>query len=557
MEKMRRINIYIAIIATVFFAGCDDYLDKEPFDKLANNVIIDNEDYATSYLYQAYNFLPMGYGDRETVGHESSGNGWFFNFSTLCDEMRNKSGWIQSEKVYIPGLLNTKNNQIDAWEKRYKAIRICNNLVSAMDEATFGDEADRALISAEARFVRAFQYFDLTKKYGNVPLIKIAQGLNDEDLLVSQTSQSEIFDFIYSELNSIIDILPAHADNTAAHYGRATKEAAWALNGRVMLFAGRYAQAAELNENIIDAGVFSLAPDYGAYFESDGGYQSSPETIFEIMFQDPLKVHTYGADAAPVRFGGGSQYNPVQEIVDEYEMANGLAITDPLSGYDEQNPYIGRDKRFYESVLYHGAPYKGDVMDMSFTYNAEKDKYDPTGGDAVLKTGLHTASGYYLRKFTHESTPVEPRPNTNSWKTFRYGEILLNYAEAKNEVDGAVAEVYAAINEVRDRAEMPAIAADLSKDEMRTVIRHERHIELAYEGQRYWDLIRWKKSEEVLNNKKFTGMKVYVDKDSGNLRYERFVMRNKMQVFLPKHYLWPIPQDEMDKNPNLIQNEGY
>ena len=164
---MRRINIYIAIIATVFFAGCDDYLDKEPFDKLANNVIIDNEDYATSYLLQAYNFLPMGYGDRGTVGHENTGNGWFFNFSTLCDEMRNKSGWIKSEKVYVPGLLNATNNQIDAWEKRYKAIRVCNNLIGAMEEATFGEEADRSLISAEARFVRAFQYFDLTKKYGN------------------------------------------------------------------------------------------------------------------------------------------------------------------------------------------------------------------------------------------------------------------------------------------------------------------------------------------------------------------------------------------------------
>lgn len=553
---MKRFSLYITILAAVFFASCDDYLDKEPLDKLANNVVIDNEAYATAYLLQAYNYLPMEYGDRGTVGHERVGNGWFFTFSNLCDEMRNKSGWIKSEKIFIPGLLNATNNQIDAWNGRYRAIRICNNIISSMEEATF-DAEQASLISAEARFVRAFQYFDLSKKYGDVPLLIKAQGLDDEDLLVSQTPQSEIFDFIYSELNAIIDVLPSHADIAADYYGRATKETAWALNGRAMLFVGRYAEAATLNQNIISTGSFSLHSDYGKYFESDGGYQSSPETIFEIMFQDPLKTHTYAADAAPVRFGGGSQHNPVQEIVDEYEMANGLAITDLASGYDEQNPYVGRDKRFYESILYHGAPYKGDVMDMSFTYNAEKDNYEPTGGDAVLKTGLHTASGYYLRKFTHENTPMEERPSTNSWKTFRYGEILLNYAEAKNEVDGPVAEVYAAINEVRDRAEMPHFPAGLSQNEMREKIRHERHIELAFEGIRYWDLIRWRKSEEVLNNKKFTGMKVYVDKDSGNLRYERFVMRNKMQVFLPKHYLWPIPQKELDKNPNLIQNSGY
>ncbi len=538
----------------MFTFGCDDFLEKEPLDKIASNAVFESEGYAEAFLMQIYNWLPIGYGDRGTDGREGGGYGWFYTFSSITDEGRNKSSWPDAADVLVPGLISPQRHPWNNWSRNYFGIRKTNEFLDEIYDASFEEDFINRT-AAEVRYIRAYLYFDLTRRFGNVPLIT-ALPETEDDILVGPTSQAEIYQFIDDELTAIADFLPSMADlRGSSDYGRITKEAAWAFNGRALLFAEKFARSAEFSKKVMDSGVFALHPDYGELFQLTGG--GSDEIIFEIMFKDPNKRHSFEADASPVSFGGGSQHNPTQELVDAYEMANGLAISDPMSGYDPQDPYTGRENRFYATINYHGASYRGDVMDMTRSMNGEGE-FIPTGKDAPFSSGLHTTTGYYLRKFTNIDVPIAPKKTEISWKEFRYGEVLLNYAEAQNTAAGPDASVYAAMNEVRERAGLPGLTGGLSKTEMMDRIEQERFVELAWENHRYWDLIRWRKAVEVLNGNKFTGMFAnLVDEVNGTIEYERFELDKLEQVFLEKHYLMPIPQSAIDKNNLLVQNEGY
>jgi hypothetical protein len=253
-------------------------------------------------------------------------------------------------------------------------------------------------------------------------------------------------------------------------------------------------------------------------------------------------------------------YCPTQELVDDYQMANGKNITDPTSGYDPQNPYVGREKRFYDFVVYDGATYKQDWMPVADVIYMRVDKVHPSknqidfGGDDVGNTA------YYSRKRLDNAHPRGGNLDGRNYVYYRYAEVVLGYAEAQNEAVGPDASVYEAVNAIRQRpgTDLPALAAGMTQAQMRTAIKRERRIEFSYEAKRLYDLWRWKDAMTEMN-KDLHGMLIQntVPNDNSGVWTYTPISLNHPHVFTQNMYFNPIPQDAIDRNTKLLQNFGY
>jgi hypothetical protein len=419
-------------------------------------------------------------------------------------------------------------------------------------------------MQGEVRFIRALQYFHLVKRYGGVPLIKKPQSLTDS-LGQKRNSIAECFDFIISELDLATTELPDDAVK-----GRACKASALALEGRALLYYASplynenkdpslWQKAAAINKKVMDLKKYALYPDLSKLWQ-DGG---NKESVFEIEYKMPQKYHGWDANVTPLVIANGDagEVSPLQSLVDAFPMKNGKAITDPGSGYDPSHPYVGRDNRFYDFIGYNGSKRKG-VLGGVLTeitlqiYKGGRD-YDSVPSAQVY----NTITGYFTMKMVDQSNTVYSYGygSVQPWMELRYAEVLLNYAEAQNEyLSTPDASVYAAVNEVRQRAGITAAlgVGDLSKEQMRSLIRNERYVEFCFENQRYWDLRRWKTAGSILNGKRFTGVVITKHTD-GSFSYDYKEVDPIADVFSDKMYFMPIPFDETTKNGNLIQNKGW
>ncbi len=549
----------IALGCTAALAtSCEDFLEKQPLDSISSVQVFQDPALTESYLYTAYDYMPMGHTNSEgknvTAG---SSYGWAHTYSELADNSRSKSGWVVSNKIYNSGVMTASAGICDGWSACYSAIRKCNVILGGLEDATY-DEALVKRYSAEARVIRAFMYWDLARRYGDVPLIKAAQTPS-EDLQTPQTPQAEVYAFAAAELGEAAADLPLAKDLRGDEYGRFTREAAWAYQGQTLLYAKEWAESAAASLKVITSeSAFSLDPDYGNVFRGKGATKN-PEVIFEIMFDLANKYHgaeNYGASPAD---GGSGFANPTQDLVDQYETLNGLLPeNDPQ--FDPMNPYANRDKRLAATIQYHGMEHRGRITDHSCTISESGDLV-AVGVDAPLKTGAHTITGYYIRKGNLDDAVV-PRYSDVNWVDMRLGEVYLNYVEAVNQDGGDMSEVYKYMDLIRERAGLPALSTvrpALSKDEMIEVILRERRVELAFEKNRLWDLIRYDRAVETLNGYQAHGMRPIVDANGKLLRYETYNVAGpgNPQIFPEYYMLFPIPQGEMDKNANLVQNPGY
>jgi hypothetical protein len=254
-------------------------------------------------------------------------------------------------------------------------------------------------------------------------------------------------------------------------------------------------------------------------------------------------------DNEPVGYlrAGLGKTNPTQELVNEYEMYNGKMISEPGSGYTPANPYYNRDPRFPGTIFFDGLYWLTRKVQ---TYDGGLDR--PKGyGNA---SSGETRTGYYMRKFlTGSSNETAYTANNHNFPIFRYAEVLLNYAEAQNEINGPDATVYNAINAIRGRVGMPALPTGLSQTDMRIRIRHERRVELAFESHRFFDIRRWKIAENVLNDS-LHGIQGTLN---GTTVTYREVSVATSGFSAPKMYLYPIPYKEVVSNNNMIQNPNW
>lgn len=548
-----RPNKYIWILCCMFITGMtacnkvNSYLDKAESGGISDKELFNDYAQTDAFLANIYS-TGIGAGDWMPV--------YSFTYAAACDEAKCPYPFAYGTINFTNGLVSPTNNPIDIWAKSYQNLRKVNTFLQYIDNlpvSSSAQEEGKTRMKGEAYFLRAFFYHELYRRYGAVPLIDKPLNI-DEDLQIPRNSEDEVVEFIVKDCETAASLLPA--TYSAANLGRAPKGAAMLLKSRVLLYAAsllhnpenkpeKWQRAAEAAKAVMDMNQYRLDDNYKTLFHT----RTSPEVIFQSTVNQVWKVvdndwvrHT----EPPSQGGGWGNLQPFQNLVDDYEMSNGKYITDPSSGYDATKPYVGRDPRFYQSIIYDGCKWAGATINT----------YVGSGVDALNYSTAATKTGYYVAKLLDESATLitSYKPGSHYWVFMRYAEALLNYAEAQNEALGTPDQsVYDAVNKIRDRAnvKMPPLQTGLSKDEMRQRIRHERRIELAFETHRFWDLRRWRiGTQEGLNA---YGMKV--TKSGTVYNYEKFLLENR--VYKPAFDLFPIPQTEREKDKALSQNLGY
>ena len=494
------------------------------------------------------------------------------------------------------------SNGNNSWETTYKNVRNINSFIENLREHSSNFTTSYvAKRSDEATFLRAYYYSELFMRIGGFIIDTVVQSRATstlDELRKPRNTYEETFNFIISELDKIINNgnLKIKYEISDPDAGRATLGAAMVLKGWLQLFAAspaynsalpavadpgnlqhfgsynaaRWADAAATNKKFIDtwghkgSGNYHLFPDMVNFWREENEY--NPEVIWDRQFVPVIMPNLYGSYGGPCNIDGlidvdWGEYQPTQSIIDDFQMANGKDITDPASGYDDQRPYVGREKRFYDFICYDGSPYYREWMSKPDTVWMRIDKVNPRNNEIDLSGANDaTQTGYW---FTKQLSKYDPRNLVDcgqNYVFYRYAEVLLNYAEAQNEAVGPDASVYEAINAIRTRpgTELPLLTTGLSKDEMRKAIHRERRIELSYEQKRLWDIWRWKEADVRLNQPTM-GMKIYNSKpndNSGAWVYEKFKLAMG-HIFTNKMYFSPIPQEVIDRNPKIIQNLGY
>lgn len=558
MKQVKILNILYFTAALFIVSSCKkDFLDVTPSDRVSDAAITGDSTLFESYVVNRY--LGTRLTNKEAEG-TLPGFGRAFEYamwSSLTDESiynNNDDTWLIQQ-----GQLSPENTGIAGtiWGRSYRSIRECNFALASLEKVTMSASHKKKLL-AEIKFIRAFRYQDLIRNYGGVPLMgdkiySLSDDLTDPALF-QKASITDCMNYAVAQLTEAAADLPTMNDGTWLK-GRATKGAALALKSRLLLYAasplynaGTWQAAADAAKAVMDLGIYSLAGDYQKMFlKSD----ANPEVIF-------ARYYTVGARHVPTEVANGPNgYDgwggnlPLQNMVDSYNMFNGKLITDPTSGYNEQDPYKDRDPRFYATILFNGAPYRDRAVE-TFLPGGRDSKDGPSNWNT-------SKTGYYLRKFIDEDMPINNPWNIaglQPWIYFRYAEILLNYSEAQNEAVGPDATVYNAINTIRARpgVGMPPLPAGLSKDQMRERIRNERQVELAYEEHRFYDVRRWKIAD-VTENVPAYG--ITITKTGNSFSYTKKIALEGRK-FETKHYWLPIPRAEIQASGGkLTQNPGY
>ncbi len=534
----------LLIFLVVSSVSCKKYLEVVPKDQVTANSFIETTTNADLFLHNVYSGLqgPFGTFDPRENFSDNSMNGVNGQVSRV----------LYGTSVYTP------SNAPSLWGL-YTNIRASNLFITKVAASSL-DETWKKQRLGEARFLRAYFYQQLWTNYGGVPIITdVLSQDQGEEMFRARNTDEETFRFIIDECIAAANDLPVQADA-----GRVTKGAALTLKGWCELFAAsalknpsndlsKWAAAAATNKQVIDLNRYDLFADYNLQFFEENN--DNIETIF-------AKKYLGGTALGGSREGlqgpwvvGGTQrafggVDPTQELVDDYSMDNGLPISDPASGYNPQDPYKNREKRFYQSIVYDGSIWLGAEMIMRHGVGS-RNQTD------LSNINESTNTGYYLRKGLNPKYAVNGFSQLNSanFIIFRFAEVLLSYAEAQNEAVGPDASVYEMVNRVRARSELPGLPEGLTQSEMRTAIRRERRVELAFEEKRWLDLIRWKTAEIHLNGDLHAMLIETVD---NQLVYKVIPAAQGTRIFYPeKNYVFPIPQSAIDRNKNLIQNPNY
>ena len=540
-----------------------DYHEYTTYDK---NYVFTDFDRTAGVVTDIYSYLDS---DIPTDG----------SLCSACDESEYAWSW-SSVFGYTDGRWSP-SNPYSRWD--FAGIRRANFFLTEYVNADFSElkydkdyEAEMKRFNRypyEVRFLRAYFYFNLARAYGDVPLITKVLT-EDEANQVTRTPVAEVFDFIVKECDAILeaDQLPVRysdlvgdaANGSSTDGGRVTKQAVMALKARTLLYwasplfnkennSDLWRQAAQANKDVIDfctANGISL----GKYSEIWGtnNWQAG-EMIFVRRVGDMNWPETTNF---PVGMENGNSGNcPTQTLIDAYEMqATGLAWDEPGSGYDPTDPYVGRDPRLSMTIAVNGDEWPDTNPNPLETYN---------GGRNWLPLAGATPTGYYLKKYLDKTIDISTSTGSGStrhnWVTYRLGEFYLNYAEAVFNYLGSADATDAtftmsavdAVNVVRSRSDvnMPGFPTGLSNDEFAEKYRRERMVELAFEGHRFWDVRRWKDGASQRSI-----IEMQITKNGDRYTYNRVP---KSRYWDDKMYLFPIPDSEIRKNPNLTQNPGW
>lgn len=515
-NKIKIFTLCCTIMAAI--TACNkDFLDRNPPDSVSTDIFWASEADTRSALAGVYTRLQQNFLGYERVYLDGlSDNAWLWDNSNQPGMANMTTGSL------TPSLGGALNN---LYSSPFRAITSCNYFLDNVDRAPISD-ALKATFKAEVRFIRALCYFDLVQGWGGVPLYDHFPATLTE-ANIAKSSKEQVYEFINTDLDFAIANLPDEKYN-----GHAVKGSAQGLKARVLITQQNWSAAADLCQQIMTgaAGKFGLSNNYAAIFSSAG--QLNAAVNIEIMFSTqylgpniPQRTSP-GAGGMDIELGWFSLLQPYKDLVDDYEMKDGKPIAEsPL--YDPAQPYANRDPRMDLTIKVPGEIWINPANNVPYT-----------GSYA-------TFTGFLMQKYVDLSRA--PFSNATATQTdqdyvhLRYADILLMYAEAKNEVSGPDETVYNAIDAVRGRTGIAMPPTDRTKydtkEELRDYIRHERRVEFALEGQRYNDLKRWN----------IAHIKLPTLTTPANIPLK----------FETKNYLLPFQQSELDNNRQLVQNDGY
>ncbi len=551
------LNIFTLAALSMVAIGCQGFLDKTPEDKYTKNVIWGSKDALEYNVYNFYAYLKYA-----TEIYDAG------TFSDAYSDLVKSSSWNQYNHSFNRTLLEsgvfakeTGAGPFECWTTNYIRIMRCNEFLVYAPQyyATFGEDWMKTR-EAEVRFFRALNYFQLIRLYGGVVLRTDEGGLdqgyieegnpndaNDK----ARSSEEDSWKLVISDLKFAAEYLPQKWES--AQSGRITKAGAYAYLSRAALWAEQWQECSDAADSCAKYGG-ALSSSYSDVFST----QSNAENLITVSFSKAgLSGLTHRHDQFFRPIGDAPSHNnatlygafgPTSELVDEYEMADGTAFDWSVNGAD---PYTGREPRFYATILYNDANWEGRKIQ---TYAG--------GTDARLdfkRTGSvqSTTTGYFLRKFLEENASGWDKNGSSHFGTFiRYAEVVLNKAEALAQ-NGDLAGATEQLNLIRRRVSLPdrAVASDLN--EFMEYLRHERIVELAGEGFRYWDLRRWRLAEEVINGQVAHGVNVVKDAATGAFTYTQIDVDNASEgtrIFPERYYLFPIPIAEETNNKLFGEN---
>lgn len=553
--KFNKIAILLLSAGLLTTTSCD-FMDCDESDNYTLQEIQGSYNRVKQFVTSIYGYLPSDF---------CNTHGAMLDAATDDAIHVYESSAIQR---FVNGTWSANYTVDDKFAYYYNAIHDANYYLTTLSGLTFdtwenGDDYQDWMqnydnYQYQVRFLRAYFYFELVRRYQNVPLITKPLSKTEANQIEPSSAQ-EVLKFIINECTEIAPKLPIKSTSIAqAENGRATRAMAMALKSRAALYAAsplyntngdnaKWTEAAKASHDIIaSAGELGLGLDTYANLFKSKNYNSK-----EVILCRPTGTSkTFEQANYPMGVTGGNTTTcPTENLASAFEMKDGRAFdwNDPTM---KANPYKDRDPRFYLTIVHNG-----------MLWPAKKAVDISEGGANGLPLTNATTTGYYLRKYVDNSISFEAGSTTaathHNWILFRYAEVLLNYAEAMIHVNGNcdfkdatyTMSAREALNAVRKRAGMPEVAA-CSQDEFLTRVKHERRVEMAFEGQRFWDLRRWKNLDET---KKIYAVRI--THHDGALSYEKTLLSERSVS--DKLYFYPIANVELFKNKKLVQNSGW
>lgn len=585
--KTKKISIFLSLIVAILFSGCDSIFRDTPYDKLSEAQIWGDEKLLDEYTGSWYRHMDNGFYVLVSTIIKNNGeefDPWFGDQITV-----GRRDWYQAG---YGDLLKGNQAQINSrsklvWQAAYEQIRSVNKLLEHESELP-ANIHDR--IVGEAYFFRAYYHYTLLRRYGAPILVDRTFDPLTEQVKFPRASYEQAVEFIVKDAKKAAALLPE--EHESRHEGRVTRGSAWTLAGKTYYWAAgaKYQNmekdfmgfssdrslemmqnAAECYDELFKLNRYDLLPAAaGTREETVANYRNifltknSKESILEVQHSDNGDFlygngHKLDRDAAPPSMTGTNcAYNPTQNHVDEYRMANGKRIDESGSGYDEENPYENRDVRFYANILYDGAMWRGHEMDLHYTMTDGKQL---PGVDLAAYGTSTTASvsrtGYYMAKFLRENQQIdtdETYASSQNYIIWRFAEILLDYAEI-DWYAGRREDARKKVNRIRQRVGMPELQSITLDD-----ILNERRVEMAFEKTTYWDLIRNATAHIVMNGEENPLYRMtIIDYEDGERVYKYQVVNGantSVRDFDPIQYYWPIAWDDTRYH-GIEQNPGW
>ncbi len=548
MKHIHHLKHFTIVLLIILIAtSCKDQLEKSPLDEFDNATFWTSESNAMLALTAVYR------GDLAVnTGGQVPTSWWSYQALIFLEAATDNAYHGQGDNTTWHKLTNgtmTSNLGLlgNFWNMSYKVIARSNDFLENIDQVTM-DETRKKRIIAEVRFIRACQYFYMSQHFGSVPLI--TKTLTPEEAnTVTKASHQELVDFVTTEFQEASVDLPRFKDIPSTETGRVCKQACLAFLGRIQLAQKLFADAAITYKTIIDFGDNIIDPNYSTIFLESN--ENSRENIFSTQFIPNLFASALIQQLSPRTIGGYTLVNPLGSLMEAYQFTDGSTFSYSDPRYDYKDMGKNRDPRLKYTMYYNGAPLRASYI---YTH--------PDSAKSVDRIqNLNSKTGFILKKYIEENFTGNPTTGYGgNVPVIRYSEILLSYLEAKLEAGQAIdqALLNETINKVRGRASVnmpPITQTDASL--LRPILRNERRVELAMEGIRLWDLLRWGIADQVLKND-FYGhpypvSKTAIRKKSSSTPadpYKRwFVTTRSFRKGIDEY--WPIPQAEVNINPNL------